>query len=85
MHTAGEITWLSISTNAASQVISDVNTSMLICRGILWDVGTNLNVVKLITGKSPLAEMSLCISLDRSFFYPSSGFIMISCMSDLLE
>ena len=26
-----------------------------------------------------------CISLDGSFFYSSSGFIMISCMSDLLE
>ena len=26
-----------------------------------------------------------CIYLDRSFFYSSSGFIMISCMSDLLE
>ena len=26
-----------------------------------------------------------CISLDRSFFHSSHGFIMISCMSDLLE
>ena len=25
------------------------------------------------------------ISLDRSFFYSSSGFIMISCMLDMLE
>ena len=31
------------------------------------------------------ADKSHRISLDRSFFYSSSGFIMISCMSDLLE
>ena len=32
-----------------------------------------------------LLECGAHISLDRSFIYSSSGFIMISCMSDLLE
>ena len=32
-----------------------------------------------------LPECGGCISPDRSFFKFSSGFIMISCMSDLLE
>ena len=33
----------------------------------------------------PECGADICIALDRSFFYSSSGFIMISCMSDLLE
>ena len=35
------------------EFISDVNTSMLMCRGILWNVCINLNVVRLITRKTP--------------------------------
>ena len=35
-------------------------------------------------GADILPECGLYFS-DRSFFYSSSGFIMISCMSDLLE
>ena len=33
----------------------------------------------------PECGTDICISLDRRFFYSSSGFIAISCMSDLLE
>ena len=71
MHTAQESSgYLYQQTLPAS---SDVNTSMLMCRGILWDVCINLHVVKLITGNTPWLRQVFVFLYTEAFFTHHMG------------